>query len=162
MRGILLELMERRHGEISTVFRTQYTQKDWHQRLGPGIHANAIMDRIIHSRIWVETDTYDMREQAGLATAQRRPQRRASGLQSHCQRLLLARSLALNRTIGWLSRPQIFRQDQLGSTHTTNLAVQRRSTKVSGAGVCVSGRVSSRNRDTGRMGVRYTSFARNG
>jgi hypothetical protein len=33
MRGMLLELMERRYGETSTVFCSQYQQKDWHQRL---------------------------------------------------------------------------------------------------------------------------------
>jgi len=43
MRGMLLELMERRYGETSTVFCTQYLQKDWHQRLGSGVHADAIM-----------------------------------------------------------------------------------------------------------------------
>jgi len=42
---LLLELMERRYGQASTVFCTQYQQKDWHQRLGSGVHADAIMDR---------------------------------------------------------------------------------------------------------------------
>ena len=41
--------MARRYGETSTVFRTQYLQKDWHQRLGSGVRADAIMDRIIHN-----------------------------------------------------------------------------------------------------------------
>ena len=69
MRGMLLELMERRYGETSTVFCTQYLQKDWHQRLGSGVHADAIMDRIIHNTIWVETGNYNMREHAALVTA---------------------------------------------------------------------------------------------
>ena len=69
MRTMLLELMERRYGETSTVFCTQYQQKDWHQRLGAGVHADAIMDRIIHNTTWVDTGTYNMREQAALATA---------------------------------------------------------------------------------------------
>ncbi|WP_277870662.1 hypothetical protein [Cryobacterium sp. Sr3] len=43
MCGMLLELMERRYGETATVFCTQYSQKDWHQRLGSGVHAGAIM-----------------------------------------------------------------------------------------------------------------------
>lgn len=46
MRTMLLELMDRRYGETSTVLCTQYSQKDWHQRLGSGVHADAIMDRI--------------------------------------------------------------------------------------------------------------------
>ncbi len=62
MRGMLLELMERRYGETSTVFCTQYLQKDWHQRLGNGVHADAIMDRIIHNTIWIDTGSYNMRE----------------------------------------------------------------------------------------------------
>ncbi|MET1154095.1 ATP-binding protein [Arthrobacter sp.] len=69
MRGMLLELMERRYGETSTVFYTQYSQKDWHQRLGSGVHADPIMDRIIHNTIWVETGTYNMREHTALASA---------------------------------------------------------------------------------------------
>ena len=69
MRGMLLELMERRYGATSTVFCTQYQQKDWHLRLGSGVHADAIMDRIIHNAIWVETGNYNMREHTALASA---------------------------------------------------------------------------------------------
>lgn len=68
MRGMLLELMERRYGETSTVFCTQYQQKDWHQRLGAGVHADAIMDRIVHNTIWIETGTYNMREHTAAQT----------------------------------------------------------------------------------------------
>lgn len=66
---MLLELMERRYGSTSTVFCTQYQQKDWHQRLGSGVHADAIMDRIIHNTIWVETGSYNMREKTGAVQA---------------------------------------------------------------------------------------------
>lgn len=59
---MLLELMERRYGSASTVFCTHYQQKDWHQRLGSGVHADAIKDRIIHNTIWIETGSYNMRE----------------------------------------------------------------------------------------------------
>ena len=62
VRSMLLELMERRYDATSTVFCTQYQQKDWHQRLGSAVHADAIMDRIIHNTIWIETGTYNMRE----------------------------------------------------------------------------------------------------
>lgn len=62
IRSMLLELMERRYDHASTVFCTQYPQKDWHQRLGSGVHADAIMDRIIHNTIWIKTGTYNMRE----------------------------------------------------------------------------------------------------
>ena len=62
LRGMLLELLERRYDVVSTVFCTQYAKKDWHQRLGGDVHADAIMDRIVHRTIWVETGDANMRE----------------------------------------------------------------------------------------------------
>jgi DNA replication protein DnaC len=58
----LFELMERRHDDASTIFCTQYHKKDWHSRLGGGIHADSIMDRIVHNAVWVETGGMNMRE----------------------------------------------------------------------------------------------------
>lgn len=58
----LFELIERRHDQASTIFCTQYKQIDWHSRLGGGVHADAIMDRIIHNAVWVETGNLNMRE----------------------------------------------------------------------------------------------------
>ncbi len=69
MRSMLLELLERRYDTTSTVFCTQYAKKDWHQRLGSGVHADAIMDRIVHNTIWVETGSYNMREQTAITHA---------------------------------------------------------------------------------------------
>jgi len=69
MRGMLLEVMERHQGETAAVFCTQYQQEDWHQRLGSGVRAGAIMDRIIHNTVWVETGNNNMREHTALATA---------------------------------------------------------------------------------------------
>ena len=66
MRSMLLELLERRYDTGSTVFCTQYAKKDWHQRLGSGVHADAIMDRIVHNTIWVDTGTHNMREHASM------------------------------------------------------------------------------------------------
>ncbi|WP_205881211.1 ATP-binding protein [Leucobacter insecticola] len=63
-RGMLLELFERRYDTAATVFCTQYARKDWHQRLGGDVHADAIMDRIVHRAIWVETGELNMREHA--------------------------------------------------------------------------------------------------
>ena len=62
VRGMLLELLERRYDSSSTVFCTQYAKKDWHQRLGGGVHADAIMDRIVHNTIWIDTGNHNMRE----------------------------------------------------------------------------------------------------
>lgn len=62
MRSMLLELLERRYDTASTGFCTQYAKKDWHQRLGSGVHAYAITDQNVHNTIWVETGSYNMRE----------------------------------------------------------------------------------------------------
>ena len=58
----IFELVERRHDGSSTIFCTQYRRDDWHTRLGGGVHADAIMDRIVHNAVWVETGTMNMRE----------------------------------------------------------------------------------------------------
>lgn len=64
LRGMLLELFERRYDSASTVFCTQYAKKDWHARLGGDVHADAIMDRIVHRATWIETGEMNMREHA--------------------------------------------------------------------------------------------------
>lgn len=53
--------MERRLGAGSTAFCTQIQKKNWHARLGGGIHADAIMDRIVHNVAWVEMGDANMR-----------------------------------------------------------------------------------------------------
>ncbi len=62
VRSMLLELLKKRYDTASTVFCTQYQKKDWHQRLGGGVHADAIMDRIVHNTIWITTGELNMRE----------------------------------------------------------------------------------------------------
>ena len=68
VRSMLLELLERRYDDSSTVFCTQYAKKDWHQRLGGGVHADAIMDRIVHNTLWIETGEVNMREHAAATS----------------------------------------------------------------------------------------------
>jgi len=58
----LFELIERRHDSAPTIFCTQYRKEDWHSRLGGGVHADAIMDRIVHNAVWLESGTMNMRE----------------------------------------------------------------------------------------------------
>lgn len=43
---------------MAAIDATQYPVKDWHQRLG----CDAIMDRIIHSGITIDTGEYTMRQ----------------------------------------------------------------------------------------------------
>ena len=73
-RGMLLELMELRYGTGSTVFCTQFRKKDWHARLGGGVHADAIMDRIVHNATWADMGETNMRQRGRTGKG-----RRASG-----------------------------------------------------------------------------------
>ena len=34
---------------------------DWHARLRGGVHADAIMDRIVHNAIWLDSGEVNMR-----------------------------------------------------------------------------------------------------
>ena len=58
----LFELIERRHDSSSTVFCTQFKKDDWHARLGGGVHADAMMDRIVHNAAWMFTGNLNMRQ----------------------------------------------------------------------------------------------------
>lgn len=40
-------------------------KKDWHPRLGGGVHADAIMDRIVHNAVWVDMGEANMRQRRG-------------------------------------------------------------------------------------------------
>lgn len=55
-------LIERRHDCSSTIFCTQFKKDEWHARLGGGVHADAMMDRIVHNAIWVFSGTLNMRK----------------------------------------------------------------------------------------------------
>ncbi|MDW7663246.1 MAG: ATP-binding protein, partial [Bacillota bacterium] len=58
----IFELIERRHDNSSTIFCTQFKKPDWHQRLGGGVHADAIMDRIVHNAAWIYSGDINMRQ----------------------------------------------------------------------------------------------------
>lgn len=58
----LFELIERRHDNSSTIFCTQFKKEDWHARLGGGVHADAMMDRIVHNAAWMFTGNLNMRQ----------------------------------------------------------------------------------------------------
>ena len=58
----IFELIERRHDTTSTIFCTQYKKEDWHSRLGGGVHADTIMDRIVHNVAWIYAGNLNMRE----------------------------------------------------------------------------------------------------
>lgn len=58
-RSFLFELIERRYDAAPTLLCTQHPKKDWHQRLGGGVHADAIMGWSTERRASIpETSTY--------------------------------------------------------------------------------------------------------
>ena len=61
----LLELMELRYDTASTAFATQLATKEWHRQLGGDTIADAILDRIVHNTIWINTGEYNMRQRHG-------------------------------------------------------------------------------------------------
>ncbi len=61
---LVLELVERRYDTAPDVFCTQYPFAEWHQGLGGGAHADAIMDRIAHNSVAVGMGSRNMREAA--------------------------------------------------------------------------------------------------
>lgn len=64
-RSMLLELMELRYGTASTEFCTQFKKKGWHPRFGGGVHADAIMDRIVRNAVWTDMGGANMRQRRG-------------------------------------------------------------------------------------------------
>lgn len=58
----IFELIERRYQCKSTIFCTQFKIESWHARLGGGVHADAILDRIIHNSITINAGDINMRE----------------------------------------------------------------------------------------------------
>ena len=64
----MLLVLPKRHQDTGlTAFCTQYPRKDWHQRLDSGVHADAVMDRIVHNTLWIDTGTHNMREHAAAS-----------------------------------------------------------------------------------------------
>jgi len=59
----IFELAERRSDCTSTIFCTQYSKKDWIQKLGKGVYSETIVDRYAYNTIWIETGKANMREQ---------------------------------------------------------------------------------------------------
>ena len=57
--------MKLRCGTASTVFCAQFEKKDWRPRLGGGVHADAIMDRIVHNAVLVDMEEANMRQRRG-------------------------------------------------------------------------------------------------
>lgn len=64
-RRFLLELMELRYDNAGTVFATQLATRERHGRPGGGTIAAAILDRIVHDTVWIDTGEFNMRQRHG-------------------------------------------------------------------------------------------------
>lgn len=58
----LLEIFEKRYDQWPTIFCSQYKTSEWHPRLGGGVIADAIMDRIVHNAEIINSGDRNMRE----------------------------------------------------------------------------------------------------
>lgn len=58
----LLELVERRCMDRSTVLCTQYPPADWHSRLGGGVQADSMIDRLVHSAVRIDLGDVNVRK----------------------------------------------------------------------------------------------------
>jgi DNA replication protein DnaC len=60
--SFLFELIERRYAAKSTVLCTQYTPVEWHGRLGGGVQADAMVDRLVHGAVRIDLGDVNVRK----------------------------------------------------------------------------------------------------
>ncbi len=58
----LLELVERRYMDHSTVLCTQYSPADWHGWLGGGVQADAMIDWLVHGALRIDLGDVNVRK----------------------------------------------------------------------------------------------------
>jgi len=68
----LLEIAESRYRKSSTIFCSQHDVGDWHQRIGEGTVADAVLDRIVHNSYRIvfasgHEESISMRQRKGFA-----------------------------------------------------------------------------------------------
>jgi len=61
-RSDLLELMDARYGLKSTIIASQLPMEKWYEMIGESTHADAILDRLVHSGIRLELKGESMRK----------------------------------------------------------------------------------------------------
>jgi DNA replication protein DnaC len=64
----LLEIVEARHKNSSTIFSSQFSPAGWHGKIGEGTLADAILDRIVHDSYTILIDGEEsMRKRKGIS-----------------------------------------------------------------------------------------------
>lgn len=61
-RLILLEIIEDRHGRRSTIIASQLPVAKWHEIIGDGTVADAILDRLVHTSHRIELKGESLRK----------------------------------------------------------------------------------------------------
>ena len=59
--SFLFELIDRRYAARSTVLCTQYAPAEWHGRLGGGVQADAMVDRLVHGAVRIDLGDVNVR-----------------------------------------------------------------------------------------------------
>ncbi len=68
----VLEIVETRHRNASTIFCTQFAPGGWHEKIGEETLADAILDRIVHDSYTIFIDgRVSMRERHGVKQKER-------------------------------------------------------------------------------------------
>jgi len=62
-----LEVIEERHGQLSTVITSQCPPKEWHQNIGDDTIADAICDRLLHTAYKIELKGDSIRKNKRIA-----------------------------------------------------------------------------------------------
>ena len=70
----LMEIVEDRHGNGSTLITSQLPRDKWHDVIGEPTFADAILDRIVHNAYRLELDGPSMRKLQANAHAEPEPQ----------------------------------------------------------------------------------------
>lgn len=65
-RGLLLDLIDARHGRASTILCSQIPVSNWHQLIGEGTMADAILDRVVYSSHRIKLNGESMRKKQRL------------------------------------------------------------------------------------------------
>ena len=86
--SLLFEPIERRYAAESTMPCTQYTPAEWHGRLGGGVQADAMVDRLVHESARIDLGDVNVRKllaEKAIAIRNARNRRYGNGVSADTQ-----------------------------------------------------------------------------